>query len=53
MKLTISCATCQAVLSEVEKDEITDADKDMYRAITTCVNCVVADGYGSLLLTEE
>ena len=32
----ITCATCGQIMGQVEKEEITQADQDMYRQMMTC-----------------
>lgn len=36
MKITVSCKTCGKILSIAEKDQVSDADLDMYMANSRC-----------------
>lgn len=36
MKLTVTCRICGKILSEVEKDSISDIDIDSYEASSSC-----------------
>lgn len=43
MKLTVTCQTCGKILSEIEKDSITDEDLAMYENNASC-DTVQSDG---------
>lgn len=36
MKITVSCKTCGKILSMAEKDQVSDADLDMYESSSRC-----------------